>query len=709
MFWLRTAFFASPLLVVAWGSWLFDRVGDLQLARESDALVCGIRDPVGYLNPLAAADGVTAEIADLIFEPLLRRDADLNLVPNLLRSWGGRTFVTIRCESEEAAGETEALLRSGEALADGLEMLSLERSGAVLNVSLSGMSPDLDARLLSGIPAGNLDDSLFVRVKTRHSSRESIEAFLAATVERSQIRMMEFVDDGEVHLFLRGETDRFLKDLELYFQSNPSLGATVGAEGTRSHSTVREMLLELRPDVTWHDGTPFTSRDVLFSYRELTGPGSPLPLAGGFYFVESLEAAGLYGLRAVCRESPATAMESWEKLPVLPAHLFPSSGGIHDGEALRKFSLEPVGTGPYRLDRRRDDGGIELVAFRPHFRGEPVEERLRYRRFDSLEAKLLALRYGYLDLMIPDERFVAWSVRHSGQVERIRDIATIQHVVVWNLDRDPFREKAVRSALALSIDTASILRETAVEYQVPSTSLFFPGHPSVGAPMPVPVHDPVVAGRLLEESGFRLDEESGKRVGRDGKALGFTLLVNRGAPEHRRFAAALAEQWAAVGIEARIEAVEWAELLAAPLPGRDYDAVLLSWKIPCGLDRFEVWHSSSAEPGGGNPSGLRDETVDRLLGELRRETDPAKLREITAKLNETIAGLHPCLFLGDSGRFLTFRSGALRIVRPDTGTVPKVEPFAIGKAGFSGIRPWVVRRESVELEAGAGTKASSGD
>lgn len=696
MFWLRLLLFALPLLFVFGATWLFSRVGDLQLARESGALVSGIREPIGLLNPLAPADGITGEVSDLVFEPLLRRDGEGRLVPGLLDRWTSRTVVTIRCSSEEAAGESEALLRSGEALGEGLVLLAIERVEAVLTVALEGSQPDLEARLLAGLPEENLGNDQFVRLRMSHSARASLEAFLANSVERSQLRMMEFAGDGEAHLFVRGEADRFLDELRAYYASNPSLGAVVEEEGPRSHTSLREMVLELRDDVTWHDGTDFTSADVVFSYGELTRPGSPLPLDGAFAFLDSLEAVGRHRLRVVCREMPATMLESWERLPLLPAHRLGPSGGLANAEALLDFFARPVGLGPYRVGRRLPDGGIELVANESYFRGSPLEKVLRYRRFDSLEAKLLALRYGYLDAMVPDERFSAWSERHLGTVETRRDQASAQHFVAWNLDRAPLDDGAVRSALAKAVDLDAILRETATDFQVPVTSLFHPSHPAVTGRMPLPRHDPREAERLLEGAGYRLDESTGRRSGAGGRELAFILLVNESSAEHRRLAAALAEQWAAVGCEVKIETVPWTKMVTERIPARDYDAVFLSWKLPRGRDLGEVWHSSAAESGGGNPSGLRDVEVDRLLSTIRRETDPDRVSKAIESLHETIARLQPCFFVCDSGRILTLRTDALRLARPSADGAYLVEPITIGTGGLSESRPWWVRRETLE-------------
>lgn len=688
MFWLRWIFFSSPLWLVFGGVWLFRTVAEFQLMHESDALVHAIDRPVGVVSPLVPADGIEGEIAGLVFEPLLRRDESLNLRPNLIERWTSRTTVAVRCESEEAAGEAEARIRAGEAPAKGPRPIAVDRAGSVLTAVYEGIADGLETPLLESLPPGLLGDYRLVRVRAAHSVDDLIAAWLEGSVEKSQVRMMEFPNDREANLFVRGSTERVLRELRLYLDSNPATSPELEELGPRCHTTAREMLLELRTDAVWHDGQPFSADDVVFSYERLTRPDSPLPLAAGFSFVQSLEALTPHRLRVVCREAPGTMLESWEALPLLPVHLV---GPSASAAARSAYLAQPVGLGPYRIERRRTDGGMELVAHDRHHLGVPREPRLRYRRFASLESILLALRTGTLDVIEPDGRFSEWSGRYPGTVETLRDLPRFQHLVVWNLDRPPFDRTPVRNALARAADPSAILRDTAVEFQTPVTGLFFPGLPCVAEPMLLPLHDPRGAENLLETEGFARDTDTGWRKDGEGRALHFTLLVNEANAEHRRLASALAEQWAAVGVEAKVELAPWEELILQRLPERAFDAVLLSWKLPPGRDRREVWHSAAA----GNLSGLRDAEVDALLDRLRDESDPVVLTETTAALQRAIAALQPCLFVCDSGRIVTLRTGALEMHLPRAeGAVP----IAVGKEGLEATRPWWVRAGSAKSE-----------
>lgn len=693
MFWLRTILFSLPLVLVFGGSWLFDRVSELRLSTEPGALVYAIQEPIGYLNPLVPSTGITGEVTDLIFEPLLMRDDDLNLRPNLLESWSSKTVVTIRCASEEAAGEAEAMLRSGEYLGKGMEVLALDRSDSIITIALEGMEAGLENRLVSAFAPENLGDYLLVKLTLKNSIHESFEAFLEGSVEKTQIRMVEFVGDREVNLFVRGDTDLFLRELNLYYESNRSLAPRIKVMGEQCHTTSREMVLELRDDVRWHDGQRFTAGDVVFSFNELTRPDSPLPLAASFWFVEKLEAITPYRIKVECRDVPATMMESWEKMPVLPAHLLSGPGARRERDA---FFAAPVGTGPYRLSARRDDGGVELVANEDHFRAVPLEKRIGYRRFGSLEATLLALRSRALDAITPDERFKDWSDRNPGAVRQIRGEPRVQHFVAWNLDAAPFDRNPVRLALAKSVDLKAVLRDTTTGFEQAVTSLFYPGISYCSEPMLLPLYDPRGAEKLLDDEGFTLDEKTGFRQDGEGHSLSFTLAVNESNAEHRRLAGALAEQWAGMGITVEVELLNWSDLLTNRLLTREFDALFLSWEIPFERDRFTVWHSSLAGPGGSNFCGLRNPTVDEILEKIRYETDPVQMKSDTARLQKAIADLQPCFFVCDTGRILTVRSDGIEIFRPQSDGKGGVQPLGIGGSGFERMRPWWVRRETLK-------------
>ncbi|MEM9283472.1 MAG: ABC transporter substrate-binding protein [Verrucomicrobiota bacterium] len=695
MFWFRALFFSAPVALILGGVLLFRQVGRLELDGGSDALVCVIREPIGPINPFYPLSGVTREVRDLVFEPLLIRDDDLNLRPNLIRDWDLRTVITIQCASEEAAGDSMAKLHSGEYIPDGIEVLSEDRKGRVLTVVLAGHVKEAPAQLIAAFEDENLANLRIVRLKLKHSIRDSLETFFESSVEKSGIRMLEYQGEQVADLFVEGETDLLLKELELYYESNQVLEPIIELKGIRNHTSFEESVLHLREDVSWHDGRPFTAADLLFSYALLTGPESPMPMAESFWFVEEIQPLNAVSVRVICRESPATMMESWEKLPVVPSHLLQ---GRKESDVWADYFEKPIGMGPFRVIRNRRDGGVVLERFDGFFRVPPRQQQIIYRRVDSLESKLLGLHSGRIDLVVPDERFQEWSRRNPGVMTQMRCLPRFQTLVAWNLTKPPFDKNQVRQALAKAVDHKTILGDTATRFQEVPTSLFFPGTPFLSKAMPLPLYDPRAAEREMEELGFLYDEEKGVRLDHDGQPLSFTLSVNEANSEQLQLARGLAEHWLALGIVVTIETLPWSELLNKRLAAREFDAVLFSWELPLGRDRFSSWHSDGIEKGGGNLWGLRNQVVDELVVKLREANDPTEIGFLAMELEKEIADLQPCFFVCDTGRILWLREGALEMVRPLAGDEMGSFPVGIGKSGLERSRPWWVTSAEAESE-----------
>ncbi|MDF1862185.1 MAG: ABC transporter substrate-binding protein [Verrucomicrobiales bacterium] len=690
MFWLRALLYLSPLALVFGGATLFLQVERLQLPGIGDSLTGSIREDVGPLNPLEPRSGVTREIRDLVFDPLLVRDDDLNLRPHLIDAWQKQSVITIRCSSEEDAGEIEAKLRAGEYLDKNEELIAVDRVGSVLTVALNGFESGMEGALIRKFAPESLGDYQLVRLTLKHSVRDSLTTFLDSSVEKGQVKMLDYEGDRTAFLFLKGDTDLFLREFQLYYESNLVLEPKIEILGNQCHTSSQELIVDLRQDVKWHDGVPVTMKDVLFSYEELTRPGSPLPMNDSFWFVESIRLLSDFQIRVTCPETPSLMMESWEKLPLLPAHLLK---GKTSPESWSAYFESPVGTGPYRVVRRLADGGIVLEAVPSWCAGAPGQKSLVYRKFDSMEAKLLALRSGIIDTLVPDIRFQDWAQRNPGVVRQFRCLPRFQHFVAWNLESGLLSENEVRLALAEAVDLSVVLQDGATSYQQPVRGLFFPGSPLVAEAMPLPLYDPKSAEKRLQRLGLRYDSETGTRIDEEGKVIRFRLAVNEANEEQVRMAEALAEQWLGVGVVMEIEKLSWQEILTERLLPRQFDGVLLSWETPLGRDRYSTWHSEAIAEGGGNLFGLRNQVVDELLQTLRFESDASSLAIAASRLQEMVAELQPCFFVCESGRIIWTRERAIETARPSPDGGYQISEPGIGKAGLERVRPWWVRKE----------------
>jgi peptide/nickel transport system substrate-binding protein len=103
------------------------------------------------------------------------------------------------------------------------------------------------------------------------------------------------------------------------------------------------IVFHLKKGVKWHDGAPFTSKDVEFTYKKLIDPNVKTPYSGDFERIKSLEAVDDYTVKVDYKEPFSPALSSWG-MPVMPYHL------LKDADLNNTpFARHPIGTGPYKF------------------------------------------------------------------------------------------------------------------------------------------------------------------------------------------------------------------------------------------------------------------------------------------------------------------------------------------------------------------------
>jgi peptide/nickel transport system substrate-binding protein len=142
----------------------------------------------------------------------------------------------------------------------------------------------------------------------------------------------------------------------------------------------------LRPNVTWHDGTPLSAEDFVFAYRVFTAPALAAPAGPP---VDQME--------AVAAPDPRTVVITWRQLypdaaamtmgfQALPRHILADPFERLDPDAFLShpyWATEYVGMGPYRVQRWEPGAFIEGTAFEGHVLGRPKIDRIRVRFFSD--------------------------------------------------------------------------------------------------------------------------------------------------------------------------------------------------------------------------------------------------------------------------------------------------------------------------------------
>jgi peptide/nickel transport system substrate-binding protein len=164
----------------------------------------------------------------------------------------------------------------------------------------------------------------------------------------------------------------------------------------------------LRPDVRWHDGVPFTARDVVFSCGTMLPQLNPRS-RNAFSHVRTITAVDRYTVRFDMKQPFNAFLLSLmaSSAPIMPAHIFE---GTDFRTNPRNFS--PVGTGPFRFNRWVRGQYIHLTR-NPHYwrKDQPGMDGIYYRVCPTSEQRLVAMESGAADFAMADGGQFA----HDGQ------------------------------------------------------------------------------------------------------------------------------------------------------------------------------------------------------------------------------------------------------------------------------------------------------
>ena len=402
-----------------------------------------------------------------------------------------------------------------------------------------------------------------------------------------------------------------------------------------------EITFHLRRGVKWHDGAPFTSRDVLYTYRIIIDPKTPTAYAEGFKQVKAVTAPDEYTVKVVYASPFAPALESWGT-NVLPAHLL-------DGKDITKSPLarKPVGTGPYRFKEWISGQKIVLDANPDYFEGRPYIDRYIYRIIPDTSTMYMELKAGALDLMnltpVQYARQTA-SDLFTSRFNKYRYPSSGYVYMGYNLRHPLFGDKRIRQALTAAINKDELIQGVLFGMGQKAHGPIVPGRWAYNPQVKDIAYNPLHAAELLAQAGWKEKNSDGILV-KDGKQFSFTILTNQGNQQRLLTAQIIQQRLKSVGVDVKIRIVEWATFLKEFVDKGNFEVVMLGWSTGQDPDMYDVWHSSKTNPGELNFIGFKNSEVDRLLVEGRGTFDIEKRKKAYFRIQEIMAEEQPYTFL----------------------------------------------------------------
>ncbi|MEO0712859.1 MAG: ABC transporter substrate-binding protein [Pseudomonadota bacterium] len=331
-----------------------------------------------------------------------------------------------------------------------------------------------------------------------------------------------------------------------------------------------EMVLELRDDVTWHDGTPFTSEDVVFSFgpERVFGEGAPVrAVISTLGQLESVEAMGPHAVKLTwAKPDPIMIHRLANKgSPIVQkaAYMAFAKDGVPASEWMKEATdalmWNPVGTGPFKFEEVKAGESIRLVSNDDYFMGPPAVASVTFVEVPEVSTRIAGLVSGEYDIAInltPDQLPV---------LERYDDIQfksvsrENSHVVTFNTAHPMLQDRRIRQALSLGINRQELVDTiwagTTTVAQGPQLTSF---NEMFDDGIPDFAYDPEKAKALLAEAGYDGDPIVLRYVP-------FYYTLGNEAVQ------ILQEMWTDIGVTVELEPMEGFKQMRSP------EAMVYTW------------------------------------------------------------------------------------------------------------------------------------
>lgn len=355
----------------------------------------------------------------------------------------------------------------------------------------------------------------------------------------------------------------------------------------------------LRNDVTFHDGTPVTAEDVVFSielYKSSEYQGSQISMLSS---VEAVDDATV-----VCHLDTPYA-------PFLKGILSPyiCSKAYYEADP-EAFVNSPVGSGPYKFVSRSTGSSIALEANEEYYRGVPTIKQINFEVIPDTATKAIALQTGEVGFAEIDSSVLAQL--EANPMITVTEVPTSSFCYVsMNLEKEPFDNVLVRQAINYAINRENLVAVCYDGEAEVNSNICAKSRSGYSDDQLQYTYDPEKAKALLEEAGITTPYNLGE------------ILV---AEKYSNLATVVQNDLKAVGLDVTISVKEFNAYID-DLTSGNYSITALNMTLEGDTQTLEMAFITDYI-GTANNARYSDPEMDELFGQTRSETDPDKRLEL---------------------------------------------------------------------------------
>jgi peptide/nickel transport system substrate-binding protein len=404
-------------------------------------------------------------------------------------------------------------------------------------------------------------------------------------------------------------------------------------------------VINLKKNVTWQNGQPFTADDVVYTIETLQDPDYNSPQRG-LWLSTTVTKLGDYQVQFTTKDIsgpfiynltiPIISKNIWQN--VSPQNFLTSTN-----------NLQAVGTGPYSISEiQKEQSGkidaITLAAFAGYYAGQPKIKTINVKFYDSNDDLVDALHSR--EILGLGFSAAASSLRLTATKNTQILTAPLPEyqTLFYNLTNPLLADVAVRAALNQDVDRQSIINN------IFKGNARLPNAPFTLAPYniagPAINYNPAAAAAALAADGWSADPST-KILTKNGAQLKLSLATND-TLVNSQTAQAIADNWRALGVQVDLTILSTQDLTNNLIRPRAFDVLIFPIKLGADPDPFSFWQSSQVKDPGLNLTGFADQNADKLINQARATTNTAAREILYEQLNAYINAQSPVLYLNQS-------------------------------------------------------------
>lgn len=434
--------------------------------------------------------------------------------------------------------------------------------------------------------------------------------------------------------------------------------------------------MKLREDVLWHDGSKLTANDVVFTVDIIKNKKYESPLRFSLLGV-GVEKVDEYTVKFVLSEAYAAFFELltfgilpkdiWSKVPV-------------EYFSLAKINLNPIGTGPYKLQefaRKENSGTItkySLVANENYY-GEVPKTDINFHLFSNFNSAVDALNNNVVDgLSYLPRDFKQDIITPKAYSFHKLYLPQLENIFFNSKNNSALGDKAVRQALAIAINKNEIVNDVLggsayvadgpilansfayntnikkYDYNISNAEKLLESVDWIESEITAEDIAKAEEDKESEDEDIKKESEKILEVGigkwRTKQENYFVLyLTIADTPESQLIAEYVKNYWENIGIKTILNVVEIEKIETGVIAHRNFEAILYGQILGNDPDLYAFWHSSQSDAGGLNFSNYSNKEVDKLLDEARIITDKNQRRERYIKFQDIVVEEVPAIFI----------------------------------------------------------------